>query len=600
MSTKKLIKALGLIIVVALLAAVLPQQAKAQEGAQTLNVAEWTGPNTVTNVKGRETVLKDVDTYHMWYSSPDETKLYHTYSSDPASFTGVEECEFPAGKPIELGSVSVIKEGDFFYMVAYGPTDKTSFAIYISLDKGKTWKDIGVIFSGVTEFEKIDGPFLFVEDADAFHYRLYFQAKHEDKYKIYVAESKGTKLENPPTFKLVGLPHEPVLSPGGTGTWDGGFVMQPWVVKADKTYYMWYSAHNGTDPQRIGMAKSEDGINWVKSPGNPIITSSTGAEPSVLYDGTVWRMWYTTGYPDYITYYYEATGPFEFSSIQAAINAASTGDTIFIHAGTYVENPVLNAILNPNKQLNFIGEVDTEGKPLPLIKGTLNIDLPFADNNWSIENIKFEVTSSNHTLILKDVNGLTIRNCEFDGAGLFANGGKNGINIDTAPNGNNLTVENSVFKNGLYVGINGYVNSLAIKNCSFDHVKSGVNIQGAGGNTVTIENSNFYVIAQGADNDTYGVRFASGGANTGGSLSITNSTIVVDKAGLVANPGTFHSAIIIRAGAAGPLTVENNQILGEVVNQSSVPLNASPNWWGSPDGPAEGQIRGTGTVEFTP
>lgn len=65
MSTKKLIKALGLIIVVALLAAALPLQAKAEgETPQTLNVAEWSEP-VDTGVLGRETVLKVEGTYHM-------------------------------------------------------------------------------------------------------------------------------------------------------------------------------------------------------------------------------------------------------------------------------------------------------------------------------------------------------------------------------------------------------------------------------------------------------------------------------------------------------------------------------------------------------
>ena len=83
MSTKKLIKALGLIIVVALLAAALPLQAKAQTEPQTLNVANWTGPID-TGLDGRETVLKVGDTYHMWYF--DSGELYYTESDNPGSF----------------------------------------------------------------------------------------------------------------------------------------------------------------------------------------------------------------------------------------------------------------------------------------------------------------------------------------------------------------------------------------------------------------------------------------------------------------------------------------------------------------------------------
>jgi len=124
-------------------------------------------------------------------------------------------------------------------------------------------------------------------------------------------------------------------------------------------------------------------------------------------------------------------------------------------------------------------------------------------------------------------------------------------------------------------------------------------VQGPAGNTVTIDNSNFSVIAQGATNDTYGVRFASEGTGTGGNLRITNSSFVVNKNGFVAGSGTYHSAIIVRSGATGALSVKNNSILGEVVNLTlSNTLDASPNWWGSILGPASGQI--VGTTTFTP
>lgn len=44
----------------------------------------------------------------------------------------------------------------------------------------------------------------------------------------------------------------------------------------------------------------------------------------------------------------------------------------------------------------------------------------------------------------------------------------------------------------------------------------------------------------------------------------------MDKAGFVAESGTYHAAIIIRAGALGPFTVENNQINGDFVDESSL------------------------------
>jgi predicted GH43/DUF377 family glycosyl hydrolase len=60
---------------------------------------------------------------------------------------------------------------------------------------------------------------------------------------------------------------EPLLVKGPEGSWDEQQVGVPSVVKHDGMYYMYYSgfASSGLfDRMRIGLALSEDGINWTK------------------------------------------------------------------------------------------------------------------------------------------------------------------------------------------------------------------------------------------------------------------------------------------------------------------------------------------------
>ena len=206
---------------------------------------------------------------------------------------------------------------------------------------------------------------------------------------------------------------------------------------------------------------------------------------------------------------------------------------------------------------------------------------------WRIENLNFVDDGDGDSIKLTNGGTLTVSNCTFDGADLFLSGHR-AIQAEPAGPNNQLTVENSTFQNGWYVSVGGHYTSLNVKDSTFTNVKSGINAQVAA-NTVTIDNTDFSVIAQAVGSDTYGVRFASS-SPSGKDLTITNSSFVVDKNDLVAEEGTYHSAIIVRAGATGTLKVENSRILGEVVNQATLDLDASPNWWGSIKGPQAGQI----------
>ncbi len=87
-------------------------------------------------------------------------------------------------------------------------------------------------------------------------------------------------------------PDNPVLDIGAPGTWDSGEVLCPSVIYDGSEYKMWYTGSS----HAIGFATSPDGINWTKYPDNPVFTASPFASAqTVLFNDGVYKMWYQSG-----------------------------------------------------------------------------------------------------------------------------------------------------------------------------------------------------------------------------------------------------------------------------------------------------------------
>jgi len=90
----------------------------------------------------------------------------------------------------------------------------------------------------------------------------------------------------------------PVLQQGGTGTWDENGLIGPTVLFDGSTYKMWYYGKDVNGVLSIGYATSTDGVNWTKYANNPIIEISQPWEgasighPMVIFDGISYKMWY--------------------------------------------------------------------------------------------------------------------------------------------------------------------------------------------------------------------------------------------------------------------------------------------------------------------
>jgi predicted GH43/DUF377 family glycosyl hydrolase len=94
---------------------------------------------------------------------------------------------------------------------------------------------------------------------------------------------------------------EPVLSPGPSGTWESMAVADPYVIQREGVLYLYYLGMDDRYVQRIGVARSNDGIHWERFTGNPILdVGAKGTfdengigEPSIAYNPPYYYLIYT-------------------------------------------------------------------------------------------------------------------------------------------------------------------------------------------------------------------------------------------------------------------------------------------------------------------
>ncbi|MBC8166418.1 MAG: hypothetical protein H7Y20_11175 [Bryobacteraceae bacterium] len=93
---------------------------------------------------------------------------------------------------------------------------------------------------------------------------------------------------------------QPVLSPGPRGSWDEMGVADPYVIRLGSTYYMYFLGQDRARRQRLGVARSSDGLAWERQLSNPILGigeagqfDETGlGEPAIwAQEGSYWMLY---------------------------------------------------------------------------------------------------------------------------------------------------------------------------------------------------------------------------------------------------------------------------------------------------------------------
>ena len=102
-------------------------------------------------------------------------------------------------------------------------------------------------------------------------------------------------------FRLRSQKHQLSSKPGRAGSWDESGVADPYVIERNGELYMYYLGMDRARRQRLGVARSHDGVVWEKLISNPIMElGASGAfdemglgEPAVWSSGGSYWMLYT-------------------------------------------------------------------------------------------------------------------------------------------------------------------------------------------------------------------------------------------------------------------------------------------------------------------
>jgi predicted GH43/DUF377 family glycosyl hydrolase len=157
--------------------------------------------------------------------------------------------------------ISVLKEGDT-YRMWFSWRPKKSIALVESKDGIKWSKPVIVIGpNDKTDWESDLNRPVVIKNGD--RYQMWYTGQARGKSWIGYATSKDGK-----TWER--MSDKPVLS--AEQPWEKVAVMCPHVLYDAKArrYRMWYSGGEQYEPNAIGYAISEDGLNWAKHEKNPV------------------------------------------------------------------------------------------------------------------------------------------------------------------------------------------------------------------------------------------------------------------------------------------------------------------------------------------
>jgi len=276
-------------------------------------------------------VLFDGEIYHMWYTGFDWNygRIGYATSTDKVTWTkSIDNPVLDVGPPGSwdeaVFSTSVLYDGNSYHMWYRGDTETTLRIGYATSPDGINWTKYNDPLTTEPLFAESDPVMIpgnpgswdsvglvdhtvFI-DGDIYH--MWYTGWDGNIPRIGYATSPDginwTKYDNPSTVDPPYAESDPVMNPGGMGTWDTAAVGAPCVIYDGVDYEMWYAGGDSLHPDspfpapsKIGYSTSLDGITWMKFP-DPVLEPGAWdsweglgvGDPEVIYDGTMYHMYY--------------------------------------------------------------------------------------------------------------------------------------------------------------------------------------------------------------------------------------------------------------------------------------------------------------------
>ncbi|HWB96325.1 MAG TPA: hypothetical protein VG672_06470 [Bryobacteraceae bacterium] len=159
---------------------------------------------------------------------------------------------------------SVVRHAGLFYNFYSGFDGATWRTGLATSADGRNWQKAGTILA--PDPATWEGSYIAANGSALFRggeFLYWYQAGPRESPRLGLARS-------PDGRRWTRLP-APVLPVGPRGSWDERGVADPYVLYVRNAYYLFYLGQDRARRQRLGVARSTDGVHWDKLRANPIL-----------------------------------------------------------------------------------------------------------------------------------------------------------------------------------------------------------------------------------------------------------------------------------------------------------------------------------------